>query len=135
MTFNCKEVAGKTAVSCESKQKTPMGPYEGLFVVSFDPFSKAVHFISVTSMNEVHDHVCKWSGYDLNCTPLKGGSGPAGDELTEDLKMKFEPAATCKPKEGADPIVSCPPKMVTFTSVSKMTKGGATLTFEGKGKK
>jgi hypothetical protein len=135
MNFNCKEVAGKTAVACESKMKTPMGPFDGLFVVSYDPYSKAVHFMGITNMHEVHDHVCKWSGYELNCTPLKGGMGPMGDEITEDLKMKFEPAPTCKPKEGTDPMTSCPPKTVAFTSISKMTKGGATMTFEGKGKK
>jgi hypothetical protein len=135
MTFNCKEVAGKTAVSCESKQKTPMGPYDAQFVVSYDPYKKAVHFIGVTSMNEVHDHICTWSGADLNCTPLKGGMGPGGDEITEDMKMTFAPSDKCKPKDAANPLASCPYKSVTFTSTSKMTKGGATMTFEGKGKK
>src|SRR4051812_25752152 len=61
MTFNCKEAAGKTAVSCDSKAKSPMGPMDALFVIAYDPYSKAVHFIGVTNSNEVHDHVCKWS--------------------------------------------------------------------------
>jgi hypothetical protein len=135
MTFNCKEVAGKTAVSCDAKMKTPLGPLDALFAVAYDPWSKSVNFIGISNMNEVHTHLCKWSGADLNCAPLKGGMGPAGDEITEDIKMTFAPNPTCKPKDAANPLASCPYKTVSFTSVSKMTKGGATMTFEGKGKK
>jgi hypothetical protein len=119
MTFNCKAVAGGTAVSCDSKMKTPMGPFDALFVVTYDPYSKAVHFMGITNMHEVHDHVCAWAGNDLNCKPLKGGMGPGGDEITEDLTMTFDEKR----------------KNVSFKSVSKMTKGGGTMTFEGKGKK
>jgi hypothetical protein len=116
MTFNCKAIAGGNAVACDSKAKTPMGPFDGTFLVAYDPYSKAAHFIGVTSMFEVHDHVCQWKGADLNCTPLKGGSGPGGDEITEDLTMHLEKNAA------------------SFTSTSHM-KGGATMVFEGKGKK
>jgi hypothetical protein len=116
MTFNCKTVAGGNAVDCEAKSKTPMGPFEGQFMVAYDPYGKQVHFIGITNQFEVHDHLCKWAGTDLNCTPLKAGSGPGGDEITEDLTMKFDK------------------NTVSFTSTSHM-KGGATMVFEGKGKK
>ena len=119
MNFNCKAIAGGNAVSCDAKQKSPMGPFDGTFIVAYDPYSKAVHFFAITSMFEVHDHVCKWkSELELTCNPLKGGSGPAGDEITEDLTITW----TDK-------------KNVTFKSTSKMTKGGATMVFEGKGKR
>ncbi len=117
MSFNCKAVAGGTAVSCDSKAKTPMGPFDALFVIAYDPFSKAVHFMGITSMNEVHDHVCQWKAPDLTCTPLKGGMGPGGDPITEELSMKM-----------ADK------NNMTFTSVSTM-KDGSKMTFEGKGKR
>ena len=117
MSFNCHVIALGNGVSCDSKAKTPMGANEGTFLVAYDPYSKAVHFISVTSDFEVHDHLCQWKGTsDLNCTPLKTGVGPAGDEITEDLTMHFEKSA------------------VSFTSTTHM-KGGATMVFEGKGKK
>ena len=116
MTFNCKAVAGNTAVSCDAKAKTPVGPFDGLFVIAYDPYSKAVHFIGVTNSNEVHDHVCNWKGSDLICNPLKGGSGPEGHEITEDVAMKIEKTTA------------------TFSSISKM-KGGGQIKFEGKGKR
>jgi len=124
MVFPCKPIAGGNAVACDAKMKTPMGPFDGHFVIAFDPYSKAVHFFGITNQFEVHDHNCgNWdqgmagkSG--LTCTPLKGGSGPAGEEVTEDLSFSFH-------KDG---------KEMDFTSTSKM-KNGATLTFEGKGKK
>ena len=101
-----------------------MGPWEGHFVIAWDPFGKAVHFMAVTNQFEVHDHSCgQWdhgmAGKSaLTCTPLKGGSGPAGEEITEDVMFSFH-------KDG---------KELTFTSTSK-TKAGATVTFEGAGKK
>ena len=117
MTMACKPITTGTAAACDGKMKSPMGPWEGHFVAAYDPYSKAVHFFGITNSFEVHDHVCKWATpTDLNCAPLKGGMGPGGDEITEDVSFKFEKNA------------------MTFTSVSKM-KGGATMTFEGKGKK
>jgi len=132
MTFNCKLAAGKTAVSCEAKMKTPMGPFDALFVVAYDPYLKSAHFMGITSMNEVHDHICTWSGLSLTCKPLKGGMGPGGDEITEDVSMTWEADKKCTANDA-----TCLPtaKSVSFKSVSKMTKGGATMTFEGKGKR
>lgn len=132
MTFNCKVAAGKTAVSCESKMKTPMGPFDALFVIAYDPYLKAAHFMGITNMHEVHDHICKWSGLSLTCAPLKGGMGAGGDEITEDVSMTWEADKKCTANDS-----TCLPKAksVSFKSVSKMTKGGATITFEGKGKR
>jgi len=120
MTFNCKEAAGKTTAVCESKAKSPMGPMEALFVIAYNPYDKKVHFMGFGNDNEVHDHSCTWkSETEMTCEPLKGGMGPGGDEVTEDLTMTWD----AKKKE------------VSFKSVSKMTKGGAVLTLEGKGKR
>ena len=123
MTFNCKPIALGTGVSCDAKAKTPMGPYEGTFLIAYDPFSKAVHFIAVTSGYEVHDHVCQWDQgmagkFGLGCTPFKGGSGPDGQAITEDLLIAFH-------KEG---------KEAEFTSTSHLKAGGDIL-FTGLGKR
>jgi len=116
MSFNCKPVAGNQAVACEAKAKAPIGPLDALFVIAYDPYSKAVHMMAVSNANEVHDHTCNWKGADLTCNPLKGGMGPAGEEITEDVAIKIE-------KNTA-----------SFTSVSKL-KGGGQVKFEGKGKR
>src|SRR5262245_55432011 len=56
MTMAFKAIAGGNAVACDGKMaKTPMGPFDGHFVVAYDPYSKAVHFIGVTNSFEVHD--------------------------------------------------------------------------------
>jgi hypothetical protein len=118
MTFNCKAAAGNTAALCESKAKTPMGPFDGTFIAVYDPFSKAMHFFGITNQHEVHDHVCAWKGTtEVTCNPYKGGMGPGGDPITEDLSMKWADAKT-----------------LSFTSVSTM-KDGSKITFEGKGKR
>ena len=132
MSFNCKLVAGKTAVACEAKAKTPMGLMDALYVVAYDPYLKAAHFMSVSNMNEVHDHQCKWLGLTLTCSPLKAGMGPGGDEITEDITMTWEAAKKCT---ANDATCLATAKSVSFKSVSKMTKGGATITIEGKGKR
>lgn len=122
MTFNCKPIAGGNAVSCESRAKTPAGPFEGTFLIGYDPFSKAVHFIGVTSQFEIHDHVCHWNQgvagkFGLGCTPLKAGTGADGKELIEELSIGFH-------KDG---------KEVEFTSTSHLT-GGGEIVFSGRGK-
>ena len=55
------------------------GPLEASILVGFDSLHKNVHFMAMTSDEEVHDHVCNWrSATDLVCDPLRGGL--MGDE-------------------------------------------------------
>lgn len=122
-TFSCKVVAGGAAVGCDAKTKTAMGPYEGNFFIAYDPYSKAVHFMGVTSKYEIQDHVCQLDHgmagkFAIACKPFKGGAGPTGDEVTNDLTISFH-------DQG---------KQADFKSVTH-TKGGGTMTFEGTGKK
>jgi hypothetical protein len=114
--FDCKPVAGGTAVACTAKAKGPMGPFDAMFVSAYDPYSKAVHFVGFTNSYEVHDHACQWKGTDLECAPLKGGTGAGGDEITEDVAIHFDKNAC------------------TFTSTTH-GKDGSTIVFEGKGKR
>jgi hypothetical protein len=122
-TFNCRVAAGGAAVACDAKTKTAMGPYEGNFFIAYDPYSKAVHFMGVTSKYEIQDHVCQLvhgmaGKFAIDCKPFKGGAGPAGEEVTNDLSISFH-------DQG---------KTADFKSVTH-GKGGATMTFEGSGKK
>jgi hypothetical protein len=116
ITFNCKSVAGGAAVACDGKAKTPQGPWNASFLIAYDPYSKSVHFDSVTNNYEVNNRVCQWKGTDLECAPIKSGTGPTGDEVTEETKIHFDKRTS------------------TFTSTTK-SKSGSTIVFEGKGKK
>jgi hypothetical protein len=83
LRMDCKRTAGGKAVAC-----TLSGPFEGSALVAYDPYSKAVHFMAVTSDDEVHDHSCRWQAdRKLLCDPLKGGMG--GMAITEDLEFSF----------------------------------------------
>jgi hypothetical protein len=66
-TFNCKVVAGGTAVECDAKTKTAMGPYEGDFFIAYDPpIEKAepglagitAGFAEVTDSFSTNSHYC-----------------------------------------------------------------------------
>jgi hypothetical protein len=61
-----------------------MGPWQGSFMVGYDLLARQVHFMGLTSDEEVHDHKCNWkTETSLECEPLKGGLGaqPATEEL------------------------------------------------------
>jgi hypothetical protein len=115
MVFDCKKTALGKAVTCLFTGNVPgMGPYEGAFLVGFDTYGKSVHFMAMTSDEEVHDHKCRWSGDDLACEQLKGGIG--GQAATEDLSFSF------------------PGKTRSFKSTITLADGGK-FYFEGIAKK
>ena len=122
-TFVCKAVAGDTAVECEAKSKTAKGPYDASFLIAYDPFSKDIHFMAVTSKYEVSDHRCGMDHgmagkFAINCQAVKHGSGAAGDEVTNEISISFH-------DQG---------KSADFRSVTTFKNGG-TMTFEGSGKR
>lgn len=115
MSFSCKKTALGRAVQCASSApKTPMGPWEGHFMIAYDEGGKAVHFMAVTSEAEVHDHVCQWKDpQTLTCDPLKYAL-PTGGTATEDVTMTWSG------------------KKVTFTSTEVMADGSKAV-FHGTG--
>jgi hypothetical protein len=115
VALDCKKASLGKAVTCSMAGKVPgMGPFEGSFLIGYDTFSKAVHFMGITSDEEVHDHRCLWKGQALACDPLKGGFG--GEPITEDLSFSFEG------------------KGIRFLSTTTMKDGGK-LVFEGNGRR
>ena len=88
LTFDCKKTALGKAVACMFTGTIPgAGPYEGSFIIGYDTYGKAVHFMAITSDEEVHDHKCHWNGDELPCEPLKGGMG--GQAVVEELSFSF----------------------------------------------
>jgi hypothetical protein len=115
VAFDCKKTALGKAVACTMSGKVAgMGPIEASFLIGYDTTAKNVHFMGITSDEEVHDHKCMWKASTLECEPLKGGLG--GEPITEDLS--FTSAG----------------KTMQFRSVTTM-KDGSKLVFEGTGKR
>jgi hypothetical protein len=87
LAFDCKKTALGKAVICNADGNFPgTGPSQAAFLVGYDTLGKAVHFMGVTSDDEVHDHKCQWkTPASLECEPLKGGSG--GEPVTEELSF------------------------------------------------
>lgn len=103
LKVTCRPTANGKAVTCDMLGDIPgSGPLEAAFIVGFDTFGKKVHFMAMTSDEEVHDHVCRWTDAStLTCDPLKGGL--MGDPVTEDFvitsasqKLSFKSTMTLK---------------------------------------
>jgi hypothetical protein len=88
--MSCKKVLFGKAASCTmSEIIAGVGPFEGSFLVGFDPLDKTVHFMAITSDDELHDHRCKWTDTKtLACDPLKAGLG--GQPITEDVTFTID---------------------------------------------
>jgi hypothetical protein len=116
MDMDCKKTALGKGVACAGKATIPgLGPWQGSFMVGYDTHGKQVHFMGLTSDEEVHDHRCTWKGEStLACDPLKGGMG--GQPVTEDL------------------VFTAGAKTLAFKSTTTLPDGGK-IVFEGNGKR
>ena len=92
-TMDCKAVALKAGALCTNGGTASIGEMAESCLLAFDPEGKAVHYMCVTSMGEVHDHKGKWT--DLNSIdfePLEAGM--MGQQVTETLKWRFDDNGT-----------------------------------------
>jgi hypothetical protein len=65
-----------------------IGALEQACLVAYDPAGRAVHYMCVTSMGEVHDHKGLWSDdATLAFEPLVGGL--EGRTMTETITWRF----------------------------------------------
>jgi hypothetical protein len=86
--MNCQSVAQGAGLSCTNTGKASIGSMAESCLLAYDPEGKAIHYMCVTSMGEVHDHKGKWSGFDtIEFEPLHGGFN--GQPITETLKWQF----------------------------------------------
>jgi hypothetical protein len=90
LTMNCSKTAGGRAVQCLLVGEIPgVGPMDAAVLVGVDRLDDKVHFMAMTSDDELHDHVCAWrDSKNLVCEQLKGGLG--GQPITEDLSFAFD---------------------------------------------
>jgi hypothetical protein len=90
-SMNCQVVAQGAGVSCSNQGKASIGALSESCLLAFDPEGKAVHYMCVTSMGEVHDHKGKWvDAKTIEFEPLRAGL--MGQQITETLKWHFPEA-------------------------------------------
>jgi hypothetical protein len=90
LTMSCVPTAGGRATRCLLGGEIPgFGPMDAAVLVGVDRLDDKVHFMAMTSDDELHDHVCTWrDAKNLVCEQLKGGLG--GQPITEDLSFAFD---------------------------------------------
>ena len=88
-TMDCRPVALNAGALCTNSGKAPFGELAESCLLAFDPEGKAVHYMCVTSMGEVHDHKGRWTDpKTIDFEPLKAGM--MGQQVTETLKWHFD---------------------------------------------
>jgi hypothetical protein len=91
--MDCKVVALGAGASCTNSGKASIGSMAESCLVAFDPDGKAVHYMCVTSMGEVHDHKGFWKDHQtIEFEPLRAGM--MGQTITEILTWRFPDAQT-----------------------------------------
>lgn len=86
--MSCKAVALGSGAACSMKGMPSIGPIEETCLLAYDAEGKAVHFMCVTSMREVHDHKGHWaSSRSIEFEPYK--TTMAGHPVIEDVTFDF----------------------------------------------
>jgi hypothetical protein len=89
----CRTVAEGAGVSCANSGKASIGSMSESCLLAFDPEGKAVHYMCVTSMGEVHDHKGTWvDDRTIEFEPLHAGL--MGQPIVETLRWQFPDAFT-----------------------------------------
>lgn len=89
----CTTIAEGAGVSCANSGKASIGVVAESCLLAFDPDGKAVHYMCVTSMGEVHDHKGHWTDAStIKFEPLRAGM--MGESVTETLEWRFPEANT-----------------------------------------
>ena len=92
-TMNCKPIALGSGASCTNTGKASIGSMSESCLLAFDPEGKAVHYMCVTSMGEVHDHKGTWKdAKTIEFEPLRAGM--MGLLVTETNRWYFPDANT-----------------------------------------
>jgi hypothetical protein len=114
--MDCRPVSMATGALCSNSGKASIGVMAESCLLAYDPEGKAVHYMCVTSMGEVHDHKGKWvDPKTIDFEPLLAGM--MGQPITETLKWYFPDEET-----------------ISKTSEVKL-RDGSVMHFEFKGKR
>ena len=87
-SIDCHPTALHAGASCTMEGHPSIGELAQACLVAYDPEGKAVHYMCVTSMGEVHDHRGSWTdGTTVAFEPLVGGL--QGRSMTEEITWSF----------------------------------------------
>src|SRR5215831_2193287 len=92
-TMDCKPAAFGAGAACTNEGKASIGSMAESCLLAFDPEGKAVHYMCVTSMGEVHDHKGHWKdNQTIQFEPLRAGM--MNQTITETLRWQFANSET-----------------------------------------
>ena len=92
-TMDCRSVALGAGASCANEGKASIGLLSESCLFAYDPDGKAVHYMCVSSMGEVHDHKGRWKDdKTIEFEPLHAGM--MGQQIIETLKWSFPDSHT-----------------------------------------
>jgi hypothetical protein len=115
-TMNCRIVARGAGAACTNTGTASIGSMAESCLLAYDAEGKAVHYMCVTSMGEVHDHKGKWiDDKTIEFEPLRAGM--MGQLVTETNRWYFPDANT-----------------IDKTSIVTLSDGSS-MNFEFKGKR
>src|SRR6516162_5277430 len=84
----CRPAALGAGATCAMKGIASIGTIEEACLFAYDPAGKAVHFMCVTSMGEVHDHQGQWSAdHEIQFEPYPASWN--GKPASEDVRFDF----------------------------------------------
>ena len=87
-SMQCAAAALGAGASCTMEGDASIGHLAQACLVAYDPVGKAVHYMCVTSMGEVHDHKGRWKDAStIEFEPLVGGL--EGKSMTEAITWTF----------------------------------------------
>jgi hypothetical protein len=91
-TVVCRKGGGGRVASCSGKGTVSgVGPVEDEALITWDAGAGNVRFVGMSSMGDVHDHVCSWKDdRTLACEPLTITA--AGQQATVDLDLTWADA-------------------------------------------
>ena len=73
-SVDCKPVALGAGAACTNGGKASIGLISETCLAAYDPVGRAVHYMCVTSMGEVHDHKGQWKDdKTVEFEPLQAG--------------------------------------------------------------
>lgn len=114
-SMDCKAVAFGAGADCTNEGKASIGSMSESCLLAYDPEGKAVHYMCVTSMGEVHDHRGRWKDdRTIEFEPLRAGM--MGKTVTETIRWFFPNANT----------------LVKTSSVTMSDGGSMSFEFNGK---
>lgn len=89
--MTCNPAALGSGAACSMEGLASIGAVEEACLFAYDPDGRAVHFMCVTSMGEVHDHKGQWtSDREMRFDPYP--TSWDGKPATEDVKVSFPDA-------------------------------------------